>query len=169
MVALYKMNNVWIRNFHVKQCTKLKLYKTLVKPILTYNSGTWSPTKKEEIDLDSFHRKQLRHILNVKYPVTMRSETVYRMANEEMLSIDLLKNRWKLFGHVLRMDVESLAHKPMHYFSRSITKQFRGRPRVNMPQKLNEDLLKYGKDRSLKLKTTADLQKLIVIANDRLK
>ena len=67
MVALQNMNSVWIRNDKVKQHTKLKLYKTLVKPILTYNSGTWSPTLKEENDLDSFHRKQIRMVLNVKY------------------------------------------------------------------------------------------------------
>ena len=40
MAALHKMNNVWIRNDRVKQSTKLKLYRSLVKPILMYNSGT---------------------------------------------------------------------------------------------------------------------------------
>ena len=69
MAALYKINNLWIRKDRIKQSTKLKLYKTLVKPVLLYNSGTWSLTQKEEEDLDGFHRKQLRIVLNVKYPV----------------------------------------------------------------------------------------------------
>ena len=54
MVALHKMNDDWIRKVKVKQTTKLKLYKTLTKRILLYNSGTWSPTQKEEVNLDAF-------------------------------------------------------------------------------------------------------------------
>ena len=167
MVALHKMNNVWIRNDRVRQKSKLKLYRALVKPILTYNSGTWSPTQKEEDDLDAFHRKQLRKVLNVKYPVKMRSRTVYRLTNEEMLSIDLLKNRWKLFGHILRMNEATPAFKSMlHYYSSSNAPKFRGRPRVNMPWKLDQDLAKYCED-NLRLKSFDDLQRLKAVAHDR--
>ena len=52
--ALTKMNNIWIRKDKIKQSLRLKLYKSLVEPILVYNAGTWSPTKKEEDELDSF-------------------------------------------------------------------------------------------------------------------
>ena len=139
MAALYKINNLWIRKDRIKQSTKLKLYKTLVKPVLLYNSGTWSPTQKEEEDLDGFHRKQLRIVLNVKYPVKMRSKTVYRITKEELLSISILRNRWKLFGHVLRMSEETPAFKSMiHYFSTSDAPKFRGWPRTNLPWKLNK-------------------------------
>ena len=55
--ALNKMNNIWIRKDKIKQRLRLKLYKSIINPILLYNSGTWSPTKKEEEQLDAFHRK----------------------------------------------------------------------------------------------------------------
>lgn len=167
MVALHQLNNVWIRNDPIKRTTKLNLYQSLAKTILTYNSGTWSPTKKEEDDLDGFHRKQLRLILNVKYPVRMKSKTVYRITKEEILSIDLLKNRWRLLGHVLRMNEETPAHKSMvHYFATSRAPKFRGRPRTNMPRKLDEDLRKYSSD-ALRLTSLADLQRLKSVAQDR--
>ena len=76
--ALVKMNNIWIRKDKIKQSLRLKLYKSLIKPILVYNAGTWSPTKKEEDELDSFHRRQLRKVMNVKYPVRMRNTVVYK-------------------------------------------------------------------------------------------
>ena len=104
MAALYKMNNLWIRKDGVKQSTKLKLYKTLVKLVLLYNPGIWSPTQKEEEDLDGFQRKQLS-------------------------------------GHVLRIFEETPAFKSLlHYFSNSDAPKFRGRPRNNLPWKLNQDL-----------------------------
>ena len=168
MAALHKMNNVWIRNDRVKQSSKLKLYRSLVKPILMYNSGTWSPTLKEFDDLDGFHRKRLRLVLNVKHPVKMKSKTVYRITEEEILSTDFLRNRWKLFGHVRRMhEEETPAFKSIvHLFSKSSAPKFRGRPRINMPQKLNHDLEKYCLE-PLLLKSFEDLERLKTIAQDR--
>ena len=95
MAALTKLKNVWIRKDKIKQVTKLKLYRSIVKPILTYNSGTWGPTKKEEDELDAFHRKQLRRVLNVnKYPVKMKNKVVYRITSENILSLDIMKSRF---------------------------------------------------------------------------
>ena len=108
--ALNKMNNIWIRKDKIKQGLRLKLYKAIIKPILLYNSGTWNPTKKEEEQLDAFHRKKLRKVMNVKYPVAMRNRIVYQNSNEEMLSLTILEKRWKLFGHTLRLHEDTL-HK----------------------------------------------------------
>ena len=164
--ALIKMNTIWIRKDKIKQTLRVKLYKAIVKPILLYNSGTWSPTRKEENDLDAFHRCQLRKILNVKYPVIMRNSVVYRETGEEFISLEIIINRWKLFGHTLRLDKDTPAQKAMgYYFTESTTGKYRGRPRVNLPQKLNEDLERYGN--GMKLKTVEDLKTLKDIAEDR--
>ena len=71
IVASRKLNQIWIRNNKIKQEIRIKLYKTIVKPVLTYNSSTWGMSKSEEDALDSFHRKQLRLILNIKYPTVI--------------------------------------------------------------------------------------------------
>ena len=39
---------------------KLRLYKSTVKPILLYNSGTYGLTKKDQTEIDVTHRRQLR-------------------------------------------------------------------------------------------------------------
>ena len=46
--ALAKLQNIWIKGDKVKRKTKIKLYRTLVKSVLTYNCGTWALTKTEE-------------------------------------------------------------------------------------------------------------------------
>ena len=54
----------------------------------------------------------------------------------------------------------------MHYFSNSDAPKFRGRPRTNLPWKLNQDLEHFC-DRDMRLKSVDDLQVLKVAANDR--
>ena len=43
--ALAQLQNIWIKGDKVKRKTKIKLYRTLVKSVLTYNCGTWPLTK----------------------------------------------------------------------------------------------------------------------------
>jgi hypothetical protein len=47
---------------------KMKLYNSLVKSVLTYNSCTWGLKKNDEKNLDSFHRKQLRQVIGIYSP-----------------------------------------------------------------------------------------------------
>ena len=86
-VALNKLQNVWTRKDKIKQALKIKLYKSLVKPVLVYNSGTWRLTRKEEEDLNAFHRQQLRRILNIKYPTIVRNKQLYKQTGEKVLSL----------------------------------------------------------------------------------
>ena len=141
--ALNKMNNIWIRKDIIKQGLRLKLYKSIVKPILLYNSGTRSPTKNEEEQLDAFHRKHLRKVVSVKFPVTMRNRIVYRNSSEEILSLKFLENRWKLFGHTLRLHEDTPAQMLMKFFfTERKAGRFKGTPRISLPWKLNDDLTK---------------------------
>ena len=61
--ALAKPQNIWIKGDKVKRKTKTKLYRSLVKSVLTYNCGTWALTNTEEEKLNAFHRQKLRKIL----------------------------------------------------------------------------------------------------------
>ena len=67
-IAMNKLTKIWIRKDKLKLGTRLRLYKSLVKPILLYNSGTWGITGAEEDKLNKFHRKQLRRVMGIRYP-----------------------------------------------------------------------------------------------------
>ena len=46
IAAMNNMEKAWIRKDHTSEKHRLKLYRTLVKPVLLYNSATWELTKK---------------------------------------------------------------------------------------------------------------------------
>ncbi|GFS08575.1 endonuclease-reverse transcriptase [Elysia marginata] len=98
-VALYKLKNVWISKDKIKREIKIKLYKSLVESILIYNCGTWALTQTEANKLDTFHRKQLRNILDIHYPTLISNKFLYKICNETPLSVQIVESRWRLFGH----------------------------------------------------------------------
>ena len=172
-IKLKEMTKLWIRNNYVRRNTKIRLYKAVVEPVLLYNAATWGLTKSDEKNLDSFHRKQLRIVLNIKYPDKMKNKDVYRITEEKPLTLQILRSRWKLFGHILRLDDRTPAKISMkHYYSPSTSPKFKGRPRQTLPKTLSDDLVRtvkeepsfYNDFKVAELKTLNELEKLNNIA-----
>lgn len=181
--ALHKLNELWKRKDKVSETRRVKLYKSLVLPILTYNCSTWALTSAALKELDCFHRKQLRRVLGIRYPRIIKNEKLYEKTQSVPLSVIVIKQRWKLFGHILRLDEATPAQKVMsYYFSKNRTKHtgFQGRPRTTLPMIINHDLASINKRSSTshdhsyakttlpsKLSTVEDLAALKEHAQDR--
>ena len=173
--AMNKLLNVWIRKDKIKETTRLQLHKTLVKSILLYNCGTWGLTKTQEEQLNRFHRKQLKQVLQIKYPQKIRNEKLYERSNEIPIALTIMSHRWRLFGHILRRDKDIPANHAMMAYFRSGEEKFRGRKRTTLPITINNDLRKLERKddhtytRRLKFETSEDLETLRNIATDRTK
>ena len=160
--ALYKHLD---RKGQNKPQHQIKLYKALVKSILTYNCGTWALAQTELNKLDAFHRKQLRKVLNIYYPTKISNKTLYKKCNEKSLATHILESRWRLFGHILRRNEEIPANKAMELYLHRTEKRFRGRPTTTLPVIINKDLSQIQDN--LSLKSTDDLKYLRSLAQDR--
>jgi hypothetical protein len=57
----YELRNV-LRSRLLKEDTKCKIYRTLIRPVVLYGCESWTLTKKEEEELNIFERKLLRKI-----------------------------------------------------------------------------------------------------------
>ena len=183
-IAFNKLYTTWIRRDKIQLSTRLKLYKSLVKPILLYNCGTWGVTKTEEEKLDAFHRKQLKRLLGIRWPTKITNESLYKKTNERPISVTMREARWRLFGHILRRDQDIPANMAMKfYFDKEDNNNntgFRGKPRTTLPVVLQQDLERYHRNtepqhldhnysKRLKINSKEDIEILRKMAEDRTK
>ena len=162
--ALNKLYHVWMKGNKLKTTTKIQLYKSLVKSILLYNCSTWALTLTEEEKINAFYRKQLKKVLNIKFPVKITNKSLYKKCQEKPLSLQILKARWNLFGHILRRDSDIPANRATRAYFIQYGHKLRGRPTTTLPIVLNRDL---GLIDHFRLHSTDDLVKITELAKDR--
>ena len=166
-LALNKLHQLWIKGNKLKALKKIHLYKTLVKPILMYNCGTWALTQTEEEKLNAFHRKQLKRVLNIKYPTRITNKSLYKKCQEKPLSLQILSSRWSLFGHILRRDKDIPANKATRSYFIESGKKYKGRPKTTLPIVLNKDLALIN--HPIRLHSLEELEIITKLAQDRQK
>ena len=137
--ALNKLNKMW-KHKKPERSTKIKTYKALVKSILMYNCSTWGLTKCEWSRIDSFHRKQLKTVLGIRWPTKISNARLYEITQEEPISTTCKRARWTLLGHILRRDADIPANQAMKFYFQTKAPGFRGAKRITLPVILNEDL-----------------------------
>ncbi len=146
-VAFRKFQKVWLFGKKISLERKLKLYDAQVVSVLLYNSNSWCPKKATMDKIDTFHRRHLRTILNIKWPKGMISNNaLYKRCNVGKLSERIEHQRWKMFGHILRSQENSPAQLALSFAVETDDLFYgrRGRPHMNLFSVLQNDLKKRG-------------------------
>ena len=117
---------------------KMKVYETVIRPVMLYGAETWVLRRKEERMLKSTEMKMLRRIKGVTKLDRQRNEDIL----EELGVTDILTKarqaRLRWYGHLRRMNEESAPKKIWRMEIEG--KRPRGRPQKRWMENVKEDM-----------------------------
>ena len=119
---------------------KSKLITTYIEPIFLYNSETWTLTKTMENSIDAFQRTIIRrYCLNVKWPKTIRNETLHQKVKVTIWSRKIKERRLRWFSNVINLPEDVPAKVALKY-GLSEYKRPRGKPKTTWISVIKKDL-----------------------------
>lgn len=83
--------------------TKLKVYRAVVLTTLLYACETWTPYKRHEKQLNGFHLRCLRNLLNIRWQDRIPDTEVLKRAGLHTITTIIRKTQLRWAGHVYRM------------------------------------------------------------------
>ncbi|XP_020623185.1 uncharacterized protein LOC110060730 [Orbicella faveolata] len=98
-----RLKNMW-RSNSISRKTKLRLYKTLLVPVLLYACETWKMNKGDHKAIDVFHNKCLRKILRIKWQDHVSTKELLERASMKPLRVEVKYRRGNMIGHILWED-----------------------------------------------------------------
>ena len=146
-----KLRKLW-RSSNISIRTKIKLYETLVIPVLLYGAETWCIKKEDERRLLAAEMGWLRGLLNRSRREKIRNEVTREELGQKDTIVDRIRRRrltW--YGHVIRMENERIPAKVLHGEVEGL--RSRGRPRKKWIDNVLEDI----KDKGWEIRKVIDL------------
>lgn len=139
-----------LRSRNLSWKTKTLIYKTLILPVLTYGSETWTISKSDENLLLVFERKILRKIFGAicenghwrrRYNFELYAKYT-ELSNGRDIVTHIKTGRLRWAGHIARADEN---YPPKRIFkSGPVGTRRRGRPRLRWKGGVDEDAAKIG-------------------------
>ena len=109
--AMGMLKAIWnSNNFSVH--TKIKIYKTMVRPILIYGHESWYSTVTTDKKFLVFENKVLRRILGVKWWHRVSNEKLREITGVQPIDDYIRLSRWRWLGHVYRKEGEIVRGAP---------------------------------------------------------
>lgn len=123
----YALSNTFIRKKEISKKTKMTVYKTVFKPVLTYGSESWVLTKEAKRKLQTVEMKYLRAALGVTRRDRIRNDVIRTELEVEPLGKSIERNQLRWFGHLNRMN--NRQQTKVIWQTKTLVKRPRGRPR----------------------------------------
>ena len=124
---------------------KIKIYRTIIFPVVVYGCGTWSLTLREEPKLRMFENRVLRRIFGPKRDEVTGSGENYIMRSLMICTphpIWFVSKRMRWAGHVARMGGRRGVYRVL--VGKPEGKRPLGRPRHRWENNMKMDLQKVG-------------------------
>jgi hypothetical protein len=123
------------------------IYKSLIRPVVTYGSEAWTLTRRNEQQLRILERKILRKIFGaIQDENGIRRSRKNQELNELIRNADVVRfiksRRMNWVGHVMRMEGRRIPRRILEW--KPIGRRIRGRPRKRWIEDVEEDFQAMG-------------------------
>jgi hypothetical protein len=131
----------------LNRSSKLKIYKSLIRLVVTYGCEAWTLTNRDQQYLRIFEHKILRKISGPvqnedgSWRIRMNHELSELIGNADIVRF-IKSRRIAWLGHVMRMDEKRTPKRVLEW--KPIGRRIRGRPRKRWIKDIEEDIQMMG-------------------------
>ena len=118
---------------------KIRTFNVYSASIFLYNSELWTLTDTQEKEIDSFHRRLLRKVVNIRWPKRISNEDLYKKVGVEKWSVTIKRRRLNWLGHLMRLDPDTPVRRSLLESLTDVRRKV-GRPRLTWVKKIEKDL-----------------------------
>ena len=140
--AFHQLRSVW-RSTILSTKTKLRIFNSIVKPVLLYGAETWRTTVANTKKLQTFLNNCLRKILKIHWPDIISNQELWRRTNQQPIEVEILQRRWRWIGHTLRKAKPNITRESLSWNPQGRRK--RGRPRNSRRRDVEAEMRKMGR------------------------
>ena len=119
--------SIWRCRYLCRQ-TKIRIFKSLVIPVLLYGCETWTLNADLKRRIDAFGSKSLRRIMGYRWDDFVSNEQLYREIDSRPITGIVLKRQLRLYGHVARYPVTDPSSRVVTARDNPEWRRRRGRP-----------------------------------------
>ena len=132
-----KLKHLWESN-KVTLATKTRIFDACIRSVFMYNAELWTLNKKSEKQINAFHRKLLRKMLNIRWPTNISNEKLQQKTKQKPWTNFIAEQRL----HAIRLPGSSAAKKALEESERRVNRP-QGRPQntwLSCTKKLLSDI-----------------------------
>jgi len=98
--AFWAKKAVWRSKLRIR--SKIKVFKSMIIPVLTYSCQTWETTNKQMEKFQTTQNAMLRKILGLKRLEKTRNEELFKKTKAKIIWGVAKKLKYRYAGHVIR-------------------------------------------------------------------
>ena len=137
--ALGRLRTKVLQHNSVRLATKLKVYHAVIIPSLLYGCETWTLYRRHVKQLEQFHTRSLRSIMQIRWQDRVTNQEVLDRANSTSIEAKILQAQLRWTGHVIRMD-EMRIPRQLLYGELVSGRRKQGRPKKRYKDNLKTNL-----------------------------
>jgi hypothetical protein len=134
---------VW-RSRYLSKGTKVRVFRSLVLPVLLYSSEAWTLTDGQRRRLDSFVTKSLRRIFGYRWQDRVSNRRVLDRAKMGRVTCLIRERQLRFYGHVARFPECDPVNRILSARDPVGWVRPRGRPRASWMRQLQSHLDSWG-------------------------